>query len=226
MYNINFESGLTNCEHILLEFETQPGQGVLYLDDIEMTGSLSRLEVIEPEPVPEKTKPEEGKSDDDKNPEFESLPKNNTGNLLKNGDFGDEDEYWKAAPDKKWSLRSGYAVMEIKNYDKERKNIGALRQYNMINNQNCTTFYVRGKYKTSADYTGEEFRPAVYCESNTGIAKWKRVPIEAATEWTEFHCTVHFKKDLPDNTLSFQLYVRQGTGKIYFDDLELYGIPD
>ena len=81
-WNINFESSLTDCAKMRLKLQTQPGQGIVYLDEIEMSGSNSRLETINPEPEDEEPEIEVTKSDSKpKTTQLETLPENHTDNL-------------------------------------------------------------------------------------------------------------------------------------------------
>jgi len=225
-WNINFESNLTNCTQMQMNLQILPGQGRLYLDDIAMTGSVFRIEIIEPEP--KQAEPDNKKTDSKPHKvQLETLPENHTGNLLKNGGFEDDDRGWRGAQEKNWEFSSGQAVIKVKNDDDgARRYSGFIDQYNIINDRNCTTFYVKGRYKTSKNYSGKGFRTSVFCQSEQSIANGKDIRIQATTEWTDFHGTIQFSKELPHQSLRFAIFIRKGTGKIYFDDLELYGITD
>jgi len=114
------------------------------------------------------------------------------------------------------------------------KNTGLLQQSNIFS-QERRKFHVRGKYKTSADYAGGGFRFSVRTKLIRGdpsedlhseCTRRKQFPIQVTPEWTEFNWTFQIPQEIDTDPMCFFVYVLEGSGEIYFDDFEMFGITE
>ena len=202
-WNINFQKDLSSYYRAQLDFCVSPGDGEIYLDDIELIESASMQE---------------------------PTPATYTGNLLKNGDFIDKDDCWDIGRGKfkgRILKEDGNRYLAIKADSDAGSSSCCIKQVN-FSSQCYKKFRIRFKYKTSEAYSGDGFRIMSKANATRGSldTKKKTFGVTVNEDWKEVEWEIsHPNLSNKSQDISLYIYVLNGDGEIYFDDFEVLGIP-
>ena len=143
-------------------------------------------------------------------------------NLLFNGDFSEGDYGWRGDVSEKKFDRNRCLLIRLD----DRDEISFETFFQPRKKQQ--DFSLRCKYKTSSDYSGDGIRILLQIVGRGSRKLFERAfEIKPTEEWVTLKSSIDLDQDIDRYTnLGLQVIVFPGDGKIYFDDLELTGIPE